>query len=117
MSKREKAPVRVQLEGSFTPDSFAEIVTGKSIRICGSYTNHVKGPQAFDRTFNIGDDAVRSSFNLTYTGKVTAIGPKTVTVTGTYGDQVSRLTISLFAWRNWNYDAEQIAERNAAWCD
>lgn len=95
-----------------------EIVQGKSIRIRGTYKNHVNGPQAFDRTFSVGDSAERDSFNLTYTGKITAIGAKTVTIKDDcLTDRTSRLTLPVFVWRNWDFDAAKSTKRNAEWMD
>lgn len=70
--------------------------------------------QPFDLTFKIGDHAVYGSYNLTYTGKIVAIGEKTITInaSGT-GEKCKWLTWDNFAWRNWDYDADKIAADNA----
>ncbi len=97
-------------------DHYAEIVKGRSIRIWGTHRT-TKGNVGFQKTFVIGSRCVRSSFNLVYVGVITAIGPKTVTVKDADLGTVSRLSIGLFASRNWNYDPEAVAARNSAWMD
>ena len=93
----------------------AEIVPGKSIRIFGQYGNCCNGPQGFDMTFNVGDPAEYGSYNLTYVGKITAIGMKTVTIAD--GRKVKRLDLNTFCWRNWDFDLEAIAKKNSEWND
>lgn len=66
--------------------------------------------------FAIGDWAEYDSYNLHYTGRIVAIGRKTVTIEaypGTINARRHRLKLSTFAWRNWDYDGTRIAERNA----
>lgn len=94
----------------------AEIVKGTSIRIFGQYGNVVGGPKAFDRTFKIGDTVEYDSYNLSYTGKISAIGLKTVTVVA-YEHETHRLDLNTFCWRNWDFDLEEIQKRNSSWSD
>ncbi len=97
----------------------ADIEKNKSIRLYGTYRSYAKDAMAFDRTFKIGDRCVYDSYNLVYTGEIIAIGEKTVKVhKGGYpeGDNV-QLSLYDFAWRNWDYDAARIAERNSNWSD
>lgn len=61
--------------------------------------------------FRIGDTAVYGSYNLVYTGTITAIGPKTVTITDKF-DGVTRLSIYDFNWRNNDFDADRISKHN-----
>ena len=103
--------------GVSSGEATCEIVPGVSIRIRGVYGNHVNGPQAFDRTFRIGDTVERDSYNLSYTGIITKIGPKTVTIQDDCLSKTSRLDLSTFVWRNWDFDAAKTAARNAAWSD
>jgi hypothetical protein len=110
----EKIALSVGQVYAFTAESFAEIIPGKSIRIYGVYTNHVKGPQTFDRTFKIGDACERDSFNLSYTGKIVSIG-KCVTVKDDCLSKTSRLKVAEFAWRNWDFDGFKTADENAEW--
>lgn len=89
----------------------AVVVAGKSIRISGTYTNHVNGVQTFDRTFGIGDEVEHSSYNLRYTGNIKAIAAGTVTVQD--GNEVKRMELAEFIRRNWNFDAAKTAAFNA----
>ena len=65
------------------------------------------------RSFNIGDQAIYDSWNLYYTGSITNITDKTVTFKRPGYDQRKRITITEFAWRNYDFDAQRIAEENA----
>lgn len=87
----------------------AEIVPGESIRIWGTYSN-----REFDRTFKLGEYAVYGSYNLIYTGEIVKIGAKTVTVKHYRdSDRVTQMDLNTFVWRNFDYDAQRIADRNA----
>lgn len=112
-----KGQVTVEVTGHDLLNCKADIVPGKSIRIYGEYTNHVKGPQTFDRTFKVGDKAERDSYNLVYTGEITQIGLKTVTIKDDSLSTTSRLTLEGFVNRNWDFDLERIAKRNGEWMD
>ncbi len=91
----------------------ADILPGHSIRIFGVMTNHVRGPQEFDKVFKIGDRAVYGSFNLIYVGTITAIGPKTVTVKHyEHSEEVTMLQVYGFIDQNWDYDSEKIRKHN-----
>lgn len=101
----------------------ADVTPKQSIRIYGdggpSGLNDERRP--FDKTFKIGDWAVYDSYNFSYTGKITAIGEKTVTIQP-YPDSKQkhaqrRLSLYEFSWRNWNYDAAKIAKERADWYD
>lgn len=102
-------------EGEVLRGAQAEIAIGKSIRIFGTDHNHRLSPVAYDLTFKIGDRAVYGSFNLVYTGRITKIGSKTVTIATDH--EVKQLDLYTFITRNWNYNAERIAKRNAEWMD
>lgn len=72
------------------------------------------------KTFRVGDTAVVGSYNLTYTGTIRSITEKTVTVVeheGSSMEKVYRMSLARFAGRNWDFDAEETAKRNAAWMD
>lgn len=90
----------------------AEIVVGESIRLHGIEKNRTDGPAPYDITFKVGETAVYGSYNLVYTGKILAIGEKTVTIQEC-GDRVSRLALYDFSWRNRDYNADKIREMNA----
>ncbi len=92
----------------------AEIVPGVSIRIFGTKGNRVNGPVEFDLTFLVGDIAEYDSYNLIYTGRITKIGPKTVTIQHyETGPRSSRLRLSEFSWRNWDFNTDEIAAKNS----
>lgn len=105
-----------------------DIEPHQSIRIYGTAENRLRYAkdesgrfhpesyaQPFDLTFRLGDYAVYGSYNLTYTGKIVAIGPHTVTIETslTGGRPNKRLDLWSFADRNWDYDGEKIARDNA----
>src|SRR5689334_9703096 len=89
----------------------AEIVPGVSIRLFGTYGNRIGGPVDYDITFKIGDQAEYDSYNYSYTGEIVSIGRKTVTIKAR--SDTRRLDLYEFAWRNWDFDAEAIAKKNA----
>lgn len=92
----------------------AEIENGKSIRIFGVCTNHVNGPQQFDRVFKIGDHAEYDSYNLKYNGKIIAIGNKTVTIKHyETSDRVTRLDVYEFVDRNWDFNLQKSERENS----
>lgn len=112
--------------GAVLPNRHAEIVVGVSIRLFGMtkpgnrYVIDASGARVLDpgtvyrRDFKVGDEAVYGSYNLVYTGTITAIGEKTVTITESgRGGQVHRLALYEFDWRNWNFDPAETARRNA----
>lgn len=91
----------------------ADILPGKWIRIFGNFKNRTAGPLDYDITFEIGDTAEYDSYNLIYTGEITNIGAKTVTIKHPgYSSKSSRLTIAEFADKNWDFDLERIAKHN-----
>lgn len=90
----------------------ADVEPGKSIRIFGTYNDHISKPE-FDKTFEIGDQAVWGAYNLTYTGEIVSIGKSTVTITRFgIGERKKRLDLRSFCFWNWDYDAEKIAKHN-----
>jgi len=64
------------------------------------------------RKFEVGEEAEYDSYNLSYTGKIVSIGKSTVTIKNAWGDG-KRLKAQDFAWRNWNFNSEETARRNA----
>jgi hypothetical protein len=90
----------------------ARINPGENINIHGVMTNHIKGPQSFDRVFKIGDRCEYDSYNLKYLGTITGIGPNTVTVQADYSKEIKRLWLWEFIDRNWNFDLEKIEKHN-----
>ena len=80
------------------------IVPGKSIT--------VQRKDEQPNEFRIGDEAEYDSYNLKYTGKITSITEKTVTIQPKYDNKKRRLKIDSFAWRNWDFDSIKVAEQN-----
>lgn len=77
---------------------------------------HALGAKAsYRKVFELGDDAVYGSFNLVYTGRIVAIGEKTVSIEDM--GRTHRLDLATFNRRNWNYDADRIRKRNSEWMD
>jgi hypothetical protein len=93
----------------------AEInMEARTIRIFGTMTNHCKGPQAFDKTFAVGDQAEYDSFNLRYVGTIVRIAAKTITVKHyANSSTVTQLDVYTFIDRNWDFDAAKIEAENA----
>ena len=88
----------------------AHITPGESIRIVGE---RYKKP--YDVTFYIGGEAVVGSFNLIYTGTITRISEKTVTVVeypGSSMEKSYRMSLAKFENRNYDYNGRQIAAHN-----
>ena len=117
-------------EGETLKDTTVTIVPGRRIEIVHVVPpghrsvkdpvtgRHVPNAEAFTvkKTFEIGDVAEVGGYNLTYTGIVRGITPKTITVVeheGTSMEKTYRLSIYLFARMNWDFDAETTARRNA----
>lgn len=90
---------------------FAVVTPGRSIRLYGLERNRRAGPVDYDRTFEIGDTVAMDSYNLVYTGQITSIGAKTVTIKGNLGTK--RLNLERFSWFNRLFDLEETARRNA----
>lgn len=66
-------------------------------------------------SFKMGDIAEYDSYNLVYTGVITGITDKSVTIQKTYGSQVKKHRLSLheFCWRNYNFDLDRVNRENA----
>lgn len=67
-------------------------------------------------TFALGDTAEYGSYNLSYTGKITKITDKAVTIVAYPGSNMAkthRLSVEEFCWRNFKFDAAETARRNA----
>lgn len=70
----------------------------------------------YRRDFKIGDEAEYDSYNLSYTGTITNITAKTVTITEDFGlarARVHRLDLAEFSSRNWDFDAAKTAASNS----
>lgn len=103
-----------KFEGQILRGHKADIEPTKYIRIYGQEWNHINAPVDFDRTFKIGDEAEYDSYNLKYTGKIVAIGEKTITIDASdTGKKTVRLDIYEFSWRNWDFNSAKIFRQNS----
>jgi len=92
----------------------ADVIPGASVVLHGVNCNHVDGPVAYRREFRVGDLAEFDSFNLSYYGRILAIGAKTVTIeTDGLRRGAQRLDLAEFSRRNHDFDAVKAGERNA----
>lgn len=68
-------------------------------------------------SFSISDIAEYDSYNLSYTGEITKITDKCVTIVAYKGhkgmEATHRLDINSFCWRNFKFNAAETAARNA----
>lgn len=113
--------------GVVNPDMNADIIKNESIRIYGLSDKRHKWDAetktniyykvAYDRTFKMGDVVEYESYNFAYTGKIVAIGEKTVKIEYSHGGKVSQLSLHEFINRNWDLDLKKIAEDRANWYD
>jgi len=101
--------VTVQINSECT----AEIVRNKSIRLYGTRWANTSNSCAFDRTFNVGDQAEYDSYNLSYYGEIVSITEKSVTIREKYSDRKRRLKLDIFFWRNYNFNLAETQEKNA----
>lgn len=63
--------------------------------------------------FKVGDKAVSGSYNLVYLDKIVSITKNSVIFEPTLrGYRKKRMKLSEFAWRNWDFDREEIDKRN-----
>jgi hypothetical protein len=99
-------------EGAIAKGQHAMVEPNKRIVLWGVDRNTVKGIRPYRLEFNVGDSAVYGSYNLVYTGTITAIGEKTITITERTGT-VHRLSIYEFNWRNNDFDADEIFRANS----
>jgi hypothetical protein len=63
------------------------------------------------RRFELADLAEYDSFNLKYVGNIVSIGNKTITVADK-GGRRKRMKLEEFAWRNFDFDVEEIKRHN-----
>ena len=98
-----------------TSTSSSGHVTYKTTLVPGS---HVIVEAFFDgrfvsmRKFEIGDVADFGWYNHFFTGRIVSIGKSMITIDKGYGSK-NRLKAEKFAYRNWYFDAAEMARRNA----
>lgn len=101
------------IKNCWSTDIFnARIRPGESIQLTGKFFNFVK-PLEYNITFKIGDSAIWGSYNLSYIGKITAIGEKTITIQHRGSKEVTRLDLGKFANYNFNFDLAKVEADNA----
>lgn len=119
------APVEVK------PGEWVEVKPGESVRLFGITERYLRASSVipkgcypvegrphlyltpYERTFLIGDIAEFDSFNLSYTGRITGIGAKTVTLQDKAGGRTRRLRLATFHMRNWNFDLAETQRSNS----
>lgn len=67
----------------------------------------------YHKAFYVGDVAEFDSFNLIYTDEIVRITEKTVEFKEGHSGREKRLNIYSFAMRNWDFDATEVAQKNA----
>jgi hypothetical protein len=92
--------------GRVEPGLHAEIAPRRWIRIFG-----VCDDAAFDRVFWVGDEAAYDGYNLTYIGRIEAIGSSTVTIRSGH---VRRISICDFVFWNKRHDVATVRAGNRA---
>jgi hypothetical protein len=98
---------RVELFGIIPAGRRYEQVNGRMVP-----TTEAK---AYSRSFAIGDEAEHHSYNLSYTGLITSVTTKGVTIDKGHNDGKARLDLESFDSRNWDFDAVESADRNTQW--
>ncbi len=102
----------------------ATLVPGESITLFGARGERYDGEKMVDLgnynlEFRVGSRAIVSGGNFIGVGKISQIGPKTITVSSNAFSQtmrVHRFSIVDFAAMNWNFDEERIRKHNDS-CD
>jgi|TARA_Y100000310_G_scaffold44394_1_gene41425 hypothetical protein len=89
----------------------------KLIRLFGFNRYNSESDNGYSNEFQVGDTAEYDSYNLSYTGEITKITEKTVTIMA-YPDsptmkRAHRLDIHQFAWRNYDFNREETARKNS----
>jgi len=81
------------------------------------YVDERDGSTQRGASFVVGDVAEYDSYNLSYTGEITKITDKCVTIVAYKGhrgmEKAHRLDLDTFCWRNHNFDAAETARQNA----
>lgn len=102
--------------GSIADHQHADIMIGESVRLHGINYNRIGDPVVYSIEFRVGDTAIYDSYNLDYTGPITAITEKGVAITDMHG-KTRRLGWHEFNWRNWDYSAEEVFQKRANFMD
>ena len=97
------------------PTDYAAVITNSGRADATISVKKIRGyNMGAGRIFKVGDVAEYDSYNLSYTGVITKITDKTVTIKKyENSDTVKRLDLETFAWRNYDFDAAETARKNA----
>lgn len=114
MTQQDVANHDATRPGTVEVGQHVDIIKGQSIRLFGVDSNYRQGPTPYERTFKVGDVAAYDSYNLIYTGTITAIGAKTVTIDAGRGGSLKRLSTYKFNFFNKHFDLDRINAHNAA---
>lgn len=71
---------------------------------------------AFDRTFEVGFEAISGGFNIDYIDTIQSIGKKTVTLSR-FGDRTTRMKIAQFVRENYRKTVSEARKSNSEWMD
>ena len=109
-----KARKRFGVEYPATATEYAYFIKDGVLTVVRDLSKYGKGISN-PNTFRVGDTAEYDSYNLHYTGRITKITDKTVTIVAypdTRMQKTHRLDMHEFCWRNWDFDAERIEKYN-----
>ena len=99
-----------------TPTNFQVLFSGtKNYNSIALFQDQDQGMVKAGTMFQVGDEAEYGSYNLIYTGKITKITDKCVTIVAYYGSSIAkthRLDLSEFCCRNFGFNAEKIMNHN-----
>lgn len=93
------------------PDAFVLVNPGVSIMLIG-IRQLTKGPTPYVYTYALGEVAEYDSWNMSYYGRIVAIGAKSVTISKGDDKRTARLTLEDFSRRNCRFDLATARERN-----
>lgn len=102
----------VSLDGYMKDTKVKLNLSGKKVSSIDVMRDRSDG-QKFRTSFVVGDEACWDSWNLVYTGTITSITEKSVTIKPKYGDRSKRLSLDRFAIRNYDFSSERIVAKNA----
>jgi hypothetical protein len=108
-----KSVKTVAFTGYMADTKVSLMMSGKTVERIGIARDRASDGKKFRVNFQVGDAAVYDSYNLIYTGTIKSITEKTVTITKKYSNQTTRLPLDRFAMRNYDFDAQRIADANA----
>lgn len=93
------------------PNAYAYIKPGESIMLIGT-RELTTGRTPYVITYTLGEVAEYDSYNMSFYGRILAIGEKTVTISKVEGEGKARLSIEDFSRRNCRFDLDKARARN-----